>query len=207
MASARKPQRIRYLAIAAAAILLITIGLETLAGGTWLDYVVRGAALCAYMTLFLSIVTSNYLREMVRFFGYPFVKLHHIGTVTALALIVVHPLGSALNTGTLAVFIPMTQSWYSFFANGGRVAWYLFILASMAAVWRKALGKNWRIPHWLTYLAFAIATVHGLLLGSNTQFLGVRVVAILMALGVAAVFVLKRRGKAGQTVRAVKAKG
>ena len=56
----------------------------------------------------------------------------------------------------------------------------------------KTLKKSWRIIHWLTYIAFIFATVHGILLGSNFQFLPVRIIAALMAVVAFSIFIIKR---------------
>lgn len=202
MAGKRKSGHPWYLAIVAASILAITAVLNALVPyGTWLDFVVRSTALFAYMTIFLSIVSSNYMAHMVRLFGGPFVRVHHLATITALALLVLHPLGVAWYSSSLSVFVPATDSWYSFFLYAGRPAWYLLAVAAIAAALRKVLPASWRPLHWLNYLAFLLATVHGILLGISFQFLVVKIVAGLMALIVIVIFVLKRRPKPKRPVR------
>lgn len=185
--------RIWYLALVGAVILAITILLNVLVPyGNWLDYLIRGAALFAYQTLFVVILSTPYLREMVRFFGRPFIKVHHIATITALVLIILHPIGVAFRYGSAGVFVPTVSSISQFLANGGRADWYLLGIAALAAVTRNKWAKGWRTVHWLAYVAFLLITVHGLLLGSNLQFPAVRVVVLLMALAVVLTFGRKR---------------
>lgn len=189
----RDPRRIWYLAGVGAVVLAITVALDLLVPyGDWLGFLIRGAAIFAYQTIFLSIVSSSYMVEMVRFFGNPFIRIHHTATLTALALITIHPASVAISRGTVSVFVPDTTSWYLFFLNGGRPAFYLFLIASLSAAYRGALHRGWRPLHWLTYLAFILATVHAILLGINFQFGGVQTVAILMCVAVVATFVHKR---------------
>jgi len=159
---------------------------------TILKWFIRGAALLGYQAIFLSIVSSLYMRQMLRWFGRPFVRVHHILSVTGLALIVLHPIGVAWDSLSIAVFVPAVDSWISFFTNGGRVAWYLFAIASLAALLRKGIGQNWRLIHYLTYVAFWMASAHALLLGTNTQYVAVRVVASAMATTTLAILVQKR---------------
>jgi len=188
------PRRIWYLAPLFVAILAVTLAAHTLTPySSWLDLMVRGSILFAYQTIFLVIVSTNYMLEIVRFFGRPFVTLHHIATRTSLVLILVHPVGVAISRGTARVLVPETSSWYQFFLNASRPALYLFAIAATAATLRGALGRGWRPLHWLTYLAFLLATVHAMLLSITFRFAGVRIAAVVMALTVVAMFALKRR--------------
>jgi sulfoxide reductase heme-binding subunit YedZ len=152
----------------------------------------RTSALLGYLSIFLAAVSSAYMRQLVRFFGQPFVKTHHALSVTGLVLIVVHPVTVASNLGSLAVFVPVVDSWISFLQWGGRVAWYLFGIASLAALLRTSLRQQWRAIHWLNYLAFLLVTVHAILLGTDVQSLAMQVLAIILALLMVAIFVQKQ---------------
>jgi predicted ferric reductase len=145
-----------------------------------------------YLSVFLAIVSSAYLRSLVRFFGRPFVQVHHVVSVTGLILITLHPLGVAWSSGTLRVFLPRFDSWAVFLQLGGRTAWYLIGIASLAALLRNALGRNWRMVHFLNYLAFLLATAHGVMIGTDFQSPVVRVVSVVMAVVVIGIFVQKR---------------
>jgi predicted ferric reductase len=174
--------------------LLIVIVLELLAAsGSLLGLVARGAAMLGYLFVFYASLSSLFLRRLVKFFGRSFVKTHHLLSVTALVLLFIHPLSVALQARDAAVFIPSFASWYLFWAYAGRVAFYLLAIAALVALYRTKLRDSWRYIHWLNYVAFIFATVHGLLIGTDFQFLLVRIVAILMAVGVAVAFVVKRR--------------
>jgi len=97
-------------------------------------------------------------------------------------------LAVAWNALDLTVFIPSTSSWFSFFALGGRPAWYLIGIASLVAAFRKRIGKNWKLFHYLNYLAFWLATVHGILIGANVQNVVMRALFVLLAVVVLGVF-------------------
>jgi hypothetical protein len=157
-----------------------------------ISWVIRIAALMGYFCIFGAIVTSAYLRQVVRWFGRPFIKIHHILSIAGLSLVTIHPLAIAWQALSLRVFIPAVDSWYRFFAFGGRTAWYLLGIGALAAVLRGAIGKNWKLLHILNYLAFWLATVHGILIGTNVQTWPMRVVFGAMALIVLGVFVQKR---------------
>jgi methionine sulfoxide reductase heme-binding subunit len=171
--------------------LLITLSPPETHGGV-LKSLIRGAALLAYQLVFLSIVSSAYLRQMLRWFGHPFIRVHHILSVTGLVLVALHPIGVAWDNQSLNVFVPVIGSWVSFFSTGGRVAWVLLALGVLAALLRKRIGQSWRVIHYLNYAAFWLVSAHALLLGTNTQRLVVRIVVVAMCVAIAAVFIQKR---------------
>ena len=155
-------------------------------------WLIRGAALLGYLTIFVSILSSVYLVPLVRFFGRPFVKVHHVASITGLVAMLVHPLSIAWNSGTLSVFVPRFDSLRVFLTLAGRVVWPLVAIAALAAWLRKPLGKNWRTIHYLNYLAFWLVTAHAILIGSNFQSWVMRGLAIVLALITVAVLVQKR---------------
>jgi hypothetical protein len=160
--------------------------------GTPISWVIRVAALMGYFCIFGATVTSAYLRQVVRWFGRPFIKIHHILSIAGLSLVTIHPLAVAWQAIDPRVFVPAVDSWYAFFALGGRPAWYLLGIGALVAVLRGTIGKHWRLLHILNYLAFWLATVHGILIGTNVQNWPMRVVFGAMALIVLGVFVQKR---------------
>ena len=205
-----KPKNTRYLILAGAILLAVIIGLLSLnplqPGQSWLTWLARGAALFGYSAVFLSILSSVYLRELVRFFGRSFVKVHHVASVAGLVLLVLHPVSVAINTSSAAVFVPRFDSLLVFFTLGGRLAWYLIGVAALAALFRTQFRNYWRTVHYLNYIAFFLASIHAALLG--TTFLGqgvqgivLKTVLALLALTVVYVFVRKRRGRPSQRRR------
>jgi DMSO/TMAO reductase YedYZ heme-binding membrane subunit len=153
---------------------------------------VRAAALFGYCTLFLVIVSTEYLREMRKLFGRPFLTVHHILAVTALALIIIHPITDALASRDMTVFVPQFTSVRTFFALGGRVAWYLIFIAVFAALLRARIKSFWRFIHWLNYVAFALAFVHSWLLGTDISTSALRFIWPVMAGIVLLIWVHKR---------------
>jgi sulfoxide reductase heme-binding subunit YedZ len=185
--------RVAYLGVFVLVFAMVAVFLQFLQPGTPPIYwAIRIAALMGYFCVFGAIVTSAYMRQMVRWFGRPFLKVHHTLSVTGLILTTIHPLAVAWQALSLRVFIPAVDSWYGFFAFGGRAAWYLLGIGALVAVLRGAVGKNWRLLHYLNYLAFWLATVHGILIGANVQNWVMRLVFGAMASGVLGVFVQKR---------------
>lgn len=154
--------------------------------------IIRGAALFGYLAVFLASLSSFFMRELTRFFGRPFIKLHHIIAVTGLVMLAAHALFNAWYSETLGVFIPRFDSLLHFFEHGGRPALWLILIASLMALLRTSIGDYWRLIHRLNYVAFLLATFHALSLGTDFRYLGMKIIATIMAAVLVVVYVLKR---------------
>lgn len=189
----RKAKNTHYLAIGALVLLaLVAIIVALQPRPSPIFWLIRGAALIGYLTIFLSIVSSVYLVPLVRFFGRPFIKVHHVASITGLVAMLVHPIAIAWNSGTLSVFVPSFASLRTFLTLAGRVVWLLVAIAALAAWLRKPIGKNWRTIHYLNYHAFWLVTAHAILIGTNFQSWIMRGLAIVLALITVAALVKKR---------------
>jgi len=182
-----------YLILVGVIVLILSVGPVALRSfGTPLNWIIRVAALSGYMAIFLVIVSSAYMREMLRFFGRSFIKVHHILSVSGLFLITVHPLMVAIDSLTLGVFAPRFDSWRIFMQLGGRPAWYLLVIASLIALLRKQIGRKWRTIHMLNYVAFWLGSVHAILIGTSFQSTVMKAVPVIMSLIIIAIFIQKR---------------
>ena len=194
--SSREAKRRRgslYLILAGAAslaLVAILIALQPFGGP--LNWVIRAAALLGYLAIFLSVISSAYMRELFLWLGRPFIKVHHIVSLTGLALVTLHPLGVAVRSSSLRVFLPDFSSLYGFFSLGGRPAWYLIGAAVLAAALRTRIKQSWRVVHYLNYVAFFLATAHAIMIGTDFVSSVMKGVAVLMALAIVGVFVQKR---------------
>ncbi len=186
----RKTWVLGLVGLSALALAIAVVALDVLASP--IGRFVRGVALLAYLAMFLATLSSAFTRELVRFFGRPFLRVHHVLSVTGLALIVLHPLAYALQVGSLAVFVPVFGSPIAFLRWGGRLALYLFLVAAAAAALRKAVGRNWRLVHLLTYAAFMLVTIHAGLIGTDFRSAAARAAAASMAAVVTGVLVWRR---------------
>jgi len=189
-------RRIWYLALVGVVALVLTIGLVSLQPhDSPFKLAVRGVALLGYLAIFLAVLSSAYMRQAVRIFGRPFTRVHHVLSVAGLLLVTVHPLGVVIAAVGLSVFLPRFDSLIVFLELGGRLAWYLVACAALAAVLRRAIGRVWRAIHTLNYVAFLLATVHGMMIGTDLQYTIVKALAAILALLVVAMFVQKRLPK------------
>ena len=180
--------------LVAAGVVVVTLVLVVLAlsargmsGG-----LIRFGALLGYLGVFLASLSSNYMRELTRYFGRPFPKVHHMISVTALLALILHAVGVAWQSGSLTAFLPVFTSVNAFFALGGRPAFWLLAITAVTAFFRSRIGKSWKMIHWLNYLAFFLATAHAVMIGSSFNHLALQIVAVVMAVGLVAVFVLRR---------------
>jgi sulfoxide reductase heme-binding subunit YedZ len=194
MAQPNRSRKTWYLVLVGIVALILVSGLISLQPyGSPLNWLIRGTALMGYMAIFLSAVSSAYMRPVYRFFGRPFIKVHHILSVTGLVLVTLHPFGVAIAAASPGVFLPRFDSWVTFLELGGRPAWYLIAVASLAAALRRAIGRNWRGIHFLNYVAFLLATVHAIMIGTDLQYTIVKLVAVALALVIVVIFIQKRR--------------
>ncbi len=176
--------------VIALALIIGVVALDSL--NAPIDGVIRVGALMGYLAVFLATLSSNYMRELTRFFGRPFPKVHHVVSVTALVALAVHATSVAWRAGTVRTFVPVFTPFNLFLSLAGRPAFWLIAVTALTALFRASIGKSWKTIHWLNYVAFLLGTVHAQLIGPNFQHLGVRIVSGLMAAAVVVVFVLKR---------------
>jgi DMSO/TMAO reductase YedYZ heme-binding membrane subunit len=161
--------------------------------GGLLDWGIRAAAMLGYWFIFLSVVSSAFMRQLFKLLGRPFIRVHHVLSVAGLILMTLHPLGVAVRRSSIGVFVPDVSSVSAFLQLGGRPAWYLIGIASLAALLRTSIKKRWRAIHYLNYVAFLLVTGHAVMIGTDfISSIVMRAVAIAMALAVVAVFAWKR---------------
>lgn len=175
------------LAVLALVVLIVSLGPRGSPSGK----IVRMLALLGYTLVFLSIVSSAFTREIAIRVGRPFIKAHHIISVAGLALITLHPLAAAVSL-SWGILIPSFDSWIGVITWAGRPAWVLIVLGALAAAFRRRVGQRWRWVHVQNYVAFGLASVHGMLLGTDGATLPGRAVAAIMLATVVAVLVRRR---------------
>lgn len=154
--------------------------------------IARAAGLFGYGTLFVTILSHEYMREMRKLFGKPFVTVHHILAVTGLVLVTLHPALMAILMRDPRQFVPRFDSLRTFLLLGGRPALYLILIAVLAAIVRRRLKDTWKVIHWLSYVAFVLVFAHSWLLGGNVSTSILKFVSPLMLLTVVVVFLRKR---------------
>lgn len=191
---ARPIQKRGWIWLTVAGLVVIAIGIVLAVDplATPVEALIRVGALTGYLAVFLTSLTSLYIRELTQRLGQPFIKTHHALAIAGLLALALHAITVAWDAGTPAVFLPQFTSLRTFLTLGGRPALWLLAVGVAAAVWRSAVGQRWRLLHWLNYLAFLLGTAHALLLGTNFQHPGMRLLAGGLALTLIAAFARKR---------------
>ncbi|HET8687997.1 MAG TPA: ferric reductase-like transmembrane domain-containing protein, partial [Methanosarcina sp.] len=143
-----------------------------------------------YLTLFLAIITSEYMAKIKKISGLSFMKAHHNLARIGILLILIHPFTFVLQGKGIQIFSPISPT-NIFIALGGRPALYLFLLAAGVAIYRKKY-RNWRKVHYLSYLAFLLVSIHAPMIGTDFRFSIMRILVLAIAVTVIAVFIDKR---------------
>ncbi len=180
-----------YLVILACTVIIAAIVL-TLASTPGLYAVARGAALVGYQFVFLAVLSSAFVKPLVRTYRKPFIRLHHWVSITGLALLVLHPILLVIVLRSAAI---LTAAYTSgeFLRYAGSPALTAFLLAAIAAVLRARINTIWRYVHWLNYVALLLGTAHAVLSGTSVALLPwLRWILVLLAAGGVAVYVNRR---------------
>lgn len=149
-------------------------------------YMARAGGIVAYLLLWLAtiwgIVMSNKLAKgriaPLTVFG-----LHEILPLLATLFAAFHAIvligDSYINFNIIHILIPFTSPYEPVWTGLGTIA-LLFSAALVVSFYlRKQIGQRvWRMFHFTAYLAFVLALVHGLMAGSDSNFLGVQMMYV-----------------------------
>jgi sulfoxide reductase heme-binding subunit YedZ len=103
----------------------------------------------------------NDLHRRISLLSVLFVALH---VVTAAS-------DSFVPIGWLAIVVPFTSAYKSFWVGLGTVAFDCLAAIALTSVFRSRLRPAvWRGIHWLAYLSWPVAVAHGLAMGTDTRF-------------------------------------
>lgn len=156
------------------------------------NFIIRFGALFGFTSMFIATMMTPFAVQLYKIFGKPFIKIHHIYSITGLILITLHPVAFAIFRLDITVFLPDFNSWYGFWSLGGRLALILIYIAVIGAILRKKITKNWRIIHTLNYVALFLAYIHGVLIGSDFQNIGILITFTIMITLSFGVLIFKR---------------
>lgn len=188
-----KPRNTVMFVVGWLVLVIVAVLLMLATGDTFASILpMRVVALIAYLTAFVTILGVLFNKELIKYFGRKFIDVHHVVSVGALALMVLHPLMTLVAGYPLSILLPDFTTLFNAFARTGPIALLLFAAASLFALLRASLKSSWRELHWLVYLGFIVASVHGSLLGANLQGTVARIVVALFALGIVVIYVVKR---------------
>ena len=110
--------------------------------GAPINGAIRIAALFGYLGVFLTSLSSNYMRELTRYFGRQFIKVHHITATASLIALVLHATLVAVRSGTASVFLPQISSVLAFLSMGGVPALWLLAITVVTAILKTTIGNK-----------------------------------------------------------------
>jgi predicted ferric reductase len=157
-----------------------------------LSFAVRLCALYGFTALALATIMTPFLKEITQAFGRPFIRIHHLFSIFGLIFATLHPVFFAIQQMDLAVFIPRFDSWIIFWELAGRPALYILYIATAAALLRLMIPKYWRYFHVLMYIVLIFVIVHGNLIGTDFQNLGILIIMNILFILAIGAFFLKR---------------
>jgi sulfoxide reductase heme-binding subunit YedZ len=172
-------------------------------------YVTRISALLAYLALAASVVygllLSTRILDRIAHRAVSFTlhqDLASIGLARARVHGAVLMIDRSVPFSPLEVVVPFMGPYRPLWVGIGQIAMGLTIVVLVSFYVRKRIGqKTWRRVHYLSFLAFVAATVHGLMAGTDSQstwalagyILATSIVVLLLAYRIATSVAARRR--------------
>jgi sulfoxide reductase heme-binding subunit YedZ len=145
---------------------------------TILWYATRGAGVVS-LVLLTSVVVLGIASAMrwqttswPRFLTTGFHRNLALATLLFLALHIVTAVVDPFTAlGWQAALIPFSSSYRRFWLGLGVVAVYLLLAIAVTSLLRPLFGaRTWRLVHWLAYLMWPVAVIHGIGTGTDPRF-------------------------------------
>ncbi|MCA9957852.1 MAG: ferric reductase-like transmembrane domain-containing protein [Chloroflexota bacterium] len=170
-------------------------------------YFSRASGTVAYLLLASSTVWGLLLSTRIIRTSIPaplMIGMHNILSWTAIAFTSIHALALLFDsyyTYTLpTLVIPFIGPYRPEWVGLGIIALYIMIVTSVSFSWRRQLGQTrWRRLHYLTFGAYGLATLHGIMAGTDSGNPGMKFIYWGSALLV--LFLTNYRIMAGKTAR------
>ena len=123
-------------------------------------------------------------------------EIHRRISLLSVVFIVVHILGSVLdsyvNISLASAVIPFTSQYKPLKVALGTIALDLIIAIIATSLLRAKMSfESWRFVHWLSFLSFAIAVIHTIVIGTDMRFAWMELFVII-CVGVVGVSLLWR---------------
>ena len=147
-------------------------------------YLSRASAMVAYGLLWLSmafgLIITNKLARLWP--GGPVAfDLHQFASLMGLAFALFHALilmgDKYINYDLTQVLVPFNSTGYKpVWVGLGQIGFYLLAIVALSFYVRKRLGNRaWRLIHYLSFLTFMLALLHGIFAGTDNAVLAIRV--------------------------------
>ena len=146
-------------------------------------YVSRASAVVAYGLLWLSMASGLIItNRLARLWpGGPIAfDLHQFASLLGLAFALFHALilmgDKYINYDLAQVLVPFNSIGYKpVWVGLGQIGFYLLAIVGLSFYVRKRLGnRTWRLIHYLSFLTFVLALLHGIFAGTDNTVLAIR---------------------------------
>jgi methionine sulfoxide reductase heme-binding subunit len=139
-------------------------------------------------SMVLGIATTQRISS-VRWPRFAVSELHRRISLVAMVFVALHVLTTVLDTyvpiGLAAAVVPFVSGYRPLWVGLGTVAFDLMLAVAVTSMLRSRIpAPSWRAVHWLAYASWPIATIHSLMVGTDTAQ---RWVLIVVALCIATV--------------------
>ncbi len=146
-------------------------------------YLSRASAMVAYGLLWLSMASGLIItNRLARLWpGGPIAfDLHQFASLMGLAFALFHALilmgDKYINYDLAQVLVPFNSTGYKpVWVGLGQIGFYLLAIVGLSFYVRKRLGNRaWHMIHYLSFLTFALALLHGIFAGTDNAVLAIR---------------------------------
>jgi predicted ferric reductase len=146
-------------------------------------YLSRASAMVAYGLLWMSMAFGLIItNKMARIWpGGPIAfDLHQFASLIGLAFAFFHALilmgDKYINYDLAQVLVPFNSSGYKpVWVGLGQIGFYLLAIVGLSFYVRKRLGnRSWRLIHYLSFLTFALALLHGIFAGTDSAVMAIQ---------------------------------
>lgn len=147
-------------------------------------YLSRASAVVAYALLWLSMVLGLIItNRLARVWpgGPTAFDLHQFASLIGLAFALFHALilmgDKYINYNLAQVLVPFNSAGYKpVWVGLGQIGFYLLAIVGLSFYVRKRLGnRTWRLIHYLSFLTYVLALLHGIFAGTDTTVLAIQV--------------------------------
>ena len=156
------------------------------------ELVIRLCAILGFVSMAIAAIMTSYMVKLYKIFGKPFIKIHHLFAILGLILATIHPIAFAISVLNPLVFIPVVNDWVLFWELAGRPALIIIYISVLAGIFRKKLKNSWKIIHSLLYIALFFGLIHGTLIGTSFNSIGIVIIFYALFILVVLSFLYKR---------------
>ncbi len=140
-------------------------------------YVSRGSGFVGLSLIWLSMALGLLVTDkLARFWpGVPAsFAIHEYVSLLGLAFIILHAVvlmgDQYINFNFFSILVPFASSYEPFWVGVGQLAFYGILVLSLSFYIRKQIGqKTWRSLHYLSFITYIFALVHGIASGTDTS--------------------------------------